>query len=428
MKHLITVFLIALFAGHLAAQSPIPAPVQTSIRQVEEKLISWRRDIHQHPELGNREFRTAELVAAHLRALGLEVRTGVAHTGVVGVLKGGRSGPSIALRADMDALPVTEMNDLPFRSTATGDYNGQTVGVMHACGHDTHVAILMATAEVLAKHKNLIRGTVTFIFQPAEEGPPVGEEGGAELMVKQGVMTGIDRVYGLHINSQTPINTIAWRPGGIMASADDFKLTVNGKQAHGAAPWDSVDPIVVSSQIVNNLQTIISRQLNVTENAGIVTIGSIHGGVRSNIIPSKVEMLGTIRALSPSDRELIHTSFRKIVTGIAESHGATVDIQLPYTTAYPVTFNNPALAESTAALLKRVAGDENVMIRVPMTGAEDFSFLAQKAPGFFFFLGGMSPDTPRTLAPSHHTPEFVIDERGLLMGVSAFVAIALNQP
>ena len=428
MKSLLSFILLMFSATHLQAQAPIPAPVDASIRQVEEKLISWRRDIHQHPELGNREFRTAELVAAHLRSLGLDVRTGVAHTGVVAVLKGGRPGPSIALRADMDALPVTEQNDLPFRSLATSDYNGQTVGVMHACGHDTHVAILMATAEVLAKHKNLIRGTVTFIFQPAEEGPPVGEDGGAELMVEQGVMTGIDRVYGLHINSQTPINTITWRPGGIMASADDFKLVVHGKQAHGAAPWDSVDPIVVSSQIVSNLQTIISRQLNITENAGIVTIGSIHGGVRSNIIPSQVEMLGTIRALSPSDRELIHTSFRKIVTGIAESHGATVDLQLPYTTAYPVTFNNPALAESTAALLKRVAGDANVNLRVPMTGAEDFSFLAQKAPGFFFFLGGMSPDTPPALAPSHHTPEFVIDERGLLLGVKAFVAITLNQP
>ncbi len=426
MKHLLCFFLIAFGAGSLIAQSPIPAPVDASIRQVEEKLISWRRDIHQHPELGNREFRTAKLVAEHLTALGLEVRTGVAHTGVVAVLKGGRPGPSIALRADMDALPVTEMNDLPFRSIATSEYNGQKVGVMHACGHDTHVAILMATAEVLAKHKNLIRGTVTFIFQPAEEGPPVGEEGGAELMVKEGVMKGIDRVYGLHINSQTPINTISWRPGGIMASADDFKLIVRGKQAHGAAPWDSVDPIMVSSQIVNNLQSIISRQLNITENAGIVTIGSIHGGVRSNIIPSQVEMLGTIRAFSPSDRELIHTSFRKIVTGIAESHGATVDIQLPYTTAYPVTYNNPVLAETTAALLKRIAGDANVTIRVPMTGAEDFSFFAQQAPGFFFFLGGMSPDTPRALAPSHHTPEFVIDERGLLLGVRAFVGVVMN--
>jgi amidohydrolase len=427
MKRLLPVLLLLSAAASAQSQSPIPAAVETSIQGVEPRLISWRRDIHQHPELGNREFRTAELVATHLRSLGLEVTTGVAHTGVVAVLKGGRPGPSIALRADMDALPVTEQNDLPFRSLATSEYNGQTVGVMHACGHDTHVAILMATAEVLAKHKNLIRGTVTFIFQPAEEGPPVGEEGGAELMVEQGVMTGIDRVYGLHINSQTPANTITWRPGGIMASADDFKLVVKGKQAHGAAPWDSVDPIVVSSQIISNLQTIISRQLNVTENAGIVTIGSIHGGVRSNIIPSQVEMLGTIRALSPSDRDLIHTSFRKIVTGVAESHGATVDLKLPYTTAYPVTFNDPALAEKTAALLKRVAGDANVNIRVPMTGAEDFSFFAQKAPGFFFFLGGMSPETPLAQAPSHHTPEFVIDESGLLLGVKAFVAIALSQ-
>lgn len=428
MKRLLPLLIVMLSGVTTQAQSPIPATVDASIRAVEPRLIAWRRDIHQHPELGNREFRTAELVAAHLRALGLEVRTGVAHTGVVAVLKGGRPGPSIALRADMDALPVTEQNDLPFRSVATGEYNGQTVGVMHACGHDTHVAILMATAEVLAKHKDMLRGTVTFLFQPAEEGPPVGEEGGAELMVEQGVMRGIDRVYGLHINSQTPANTITWRPGGIMASADDFKLIVHGKQAHGADPWDSVDPIVVSAQIITNVQTIISRQLKIIENPGIVTIGSIHGGVRSNIIPSQVEMLGTIRALSPSDRERIHASFRKIVTGVAESHGATVDLKLPYTTAYPVTFNDPALAEKTAALLKQVAGEANVNLRVPMTGAEDFSFFAKEAPGFFFFLGGMSPDMPREKAPSHHTPEFVIDESGLLLGVKAFVAIALNQP
>lgn len=427
MKHILTLLFFALIVQGSVAQAPISNEIEASIKAVESKLISWRRDIHQHPELGNREFRTAKLIAEHLTALGLDVTTGVAHTGVVAVLKGGRPGPSIALRADMDALPVTEENDLPFKSTATTEYNGQNVGVMHACGHDTHVAILMATAEVLAKHKDQIRGTVTFIFQPAEEGPPLGEEGGAELMVKEGVMKGIDRVYGLHINSQTPVNTITWRSGGIMASADDFKLTVHGKQAHGATPWDSVDPILVSSQIVNNLQSIISRQLNITENAGIVTVGSIHGGVRSNIIPSQVEMLGTIRALSPADRDRIHTSFRKIVTGIAESHGATVDIQLPNTTAYPVTHNNPDLSERTVAVLKRVAGEANVVVRVPMTGAEDFSFFAQEAPGFFFFLGGMSADTPRELAPSHHTPEFVIDESGLLLGVRAFVGIALSE-
>lgn len=426
MKHILALLFFALIAQVSAAQAPISNELEASIKAVESKMITWRRDIHQHPELGNREFRTAKLIAEHLTALGLDVTTGVAHTGVVAVLKGGKPGPSIALRADMDALPVTEQNDLPFKSVATSEYNGQTVGVMHACGHDTHVAILMATAEVLAKHKDQISGTVTFIFQPAEEGPPVGEEGGAEMMVKEGVMKGIDRIYGLHINSQTPINTITWRSGGIMASADDFKLIVHGKQAHGAAPWNSVDPIVVSSQIVNNLQSIISRQLNITENAGIVTIGSIHGGVRSNIIPSQVEMLGTIRALSPADRELIHTSFRRIVTGIAESHGATVHIQLPYTTAYPVTYNDPDLAERTAALLTRVAGEGNVSVRVPMTGAEDFSFYAQEAPGFFFFLGGMSPDTTPALAPGHHTPEFVIDERGLLLGVRGFVGIVMN--
>lgn len=429
MKHILALLLVAAVPQILAAQgAPIPAAVEASIRQVEPKLIGWRRDIHQHPELGNREFRTAKVIADHLTALGLEVRTGVAHTGVVAVLKGGRPGPVIALRADMDALPVSERNDLPFRSVMTGEYRGQTVDVMHACGHDTHVAILMATAEVLVKHRNQVPGTVVFLFQPAEEGAPLGEEGGAELMVKEGVLKNPDvqRVFGLHINSQTAVNTIGYRSGGTMASADDFRLVVKGRQAHGAAPWSSIDPIVTASHIVSGAQTIISRQLNVTENAGIVTFGSIQGGVRSNIIPEEVELLGTIRALSPADRELIHTSFRRVVTNVAESQGATVEIDLPYTTAYPVTYNDPDLTAKTAALLARVAGAENVKVRPAMTGAEDFSFFAQQVPGFFFFLGGMPADGDPKTAPSHHTPDFFIDESGLLLGVRSFVSIVMN--
>lgn len=429
MKHFFALALVVAAPQLLAAQAaPIPSAIEASIRQIEPKLIGWRRDIHQHPELGNREFRTAKVIADHLTSLGLEVRTGVAHTGVVAVLKGGRPGPVIALRADMDALPVSERNDLPFRSVMQGEYRGQTVDVMHACGHDTHVAILMATAEVLVKHRNQVPGTVVFLFQPAEEGAPLGEEGGAELMVKEGVLKNPDvqRVFGLHINSQTPVNTIGYRSGGTMASADDFRLLVKGRQAHGAAPWSSIDPIVTASHIVSGAQTIISRQLNVTENAGIVTFGSIHGGVRSNIIPEEVELLGTIRALSPSDRELIHASFRRVVTHVAESQGATVELDLPYTTAYPVTYNDPDLTAKTAALLARVAGAENVRVRPAMTGAEDFSFFAQQVPGFFFFLGGMPADGDPKTAPSHHTPDFFIDESGLLLGVRSFVSIVMN--
>lgn len=429
MKLILSLALAVVLPSVLAAQAtPIPAAIEASIRQVEPKLIEWRRDIHQHPELGNREFRTAKVIADHLTSLGLEVRTGVAHTGVVAVLKGGRPGPVIALRADMDALPVTERNDLPFRSVMKGEYRGQTVDVMHACGHDTHVAILMATAEVLVKHRNLVPGTVVFLFQPAEEGAPLGEEGGAELMVKEGVLKNPDvqRVFGLHINSQTRVNTIGYRSGGTLASADDFRLVIRGRQAHGANPWSSIDPIVTASQIISGAQTIISRQINITENPGVVTFGSIHGGVRSNIIPEEVEILGTIRALSPSDRELIHSAFRRVVSNVAESQGAVADIELPYTTAYPVTYNDPALTAKTAAILGRVAGPDNVQVRPAVTGAEDFSFFAQEVPGFFFFLGGMPADGDPLTAPSHHTPGFFIDESGLLLGVRSFVAIVMN--
>lgn len=411
------------------AQSPIPSDVQASVAAIQQKLIEWRRDFHQHPELGNREFRTAQIVADHLRALGMEVQTEVAHTGVVGILKGGKPGPVIGLRADMDGLPVTERNDLPFRSQEVSEYNGQEVGVMHACGHDTHVAILMAAAEVLANHKDQVPGTIKFFFQPAEEGPPKGEEGGAELMVKEGVMRNpdVDRVYGLHINSQTDVNTITYRPGGTMASADDFRLVVKGRQAHGAYPWSSIDPVVTSAHIITAAQTIVSRNINVTENAAVITFGSIQGGVRSNIIPEEVVMMGTMRALSHEDRRTLHDNFRRVVTNVAESMGAEVEIELPYTTQYPVTFNDLELTEETLPVLKAVAGEGNVKLRHPVTGAEDFSFFGREAPGFYFFLGGKPLDVAAEAAPSHHTPDFYIDESGLLLGVKAFVGIVLTQ-
>jgi amidohydrolase len=419
---------LLMIAGSSSAQSPLPDDVQVSIEAIHGQLIEWRRDLHQHPELGNREFRTSKIVADHLKSLGIEIQTEVAHTGVVGLLKGGLPGPVIALRADMDALPVTERNDLPFRSEVVTEYNGQQVGVMHACGHDTHFAILLATASVLAKHKDKIRGTIKFIFQPAEEGPPAGEEGGAELMVKENVMRNpdVDRVYGLHVNSQTDVNTITYRPGGTMASADDFRLVVKGAQAHGAYPWSSIDPIVTSAHIITAAQTIVSRNVNVTENAAVVTFGSIQGGVRSNIIPEEVVMLGTLRALSPEDRRLVHDNFKRIVNNVAEAMGATVEIQLPYTTSYPVTFNDADLVEATLPILRAVAGDENIKLRHPVTGAEDFSFFAREAPGFFFFLGGKPLDVAYEDSPSHHTPEFFIDESGLLLGVKAFVGIVMG--
>lgn len=314
---------------------------------VEQKCINWRRDIHQNPELGNREFRTAKLIAAHLKLLGIDVQEGVAHTGVVGLLKGGKPGPVVALRADMDALPVTERTPVPFASKAKGEYNGQTVGVMHACGHDTHVAMLMSVAEVLAGMRRELAGSVKFIFQPAEEGAPKGEEGGAELMVKQGVLENpkVDAIFGLHINSQTEAGKIQYRPGGFYASVNDMKITVKGKQSHGAQPWSSVDPIVVSAQIINALQTIVSRNLDVTENAGVVTIGAIHAGNRSNIIPEQAEMLGTVRAMSPADEAMLIERIRTIVAKTAEAAGANATVEIPYSSHYPVTYNNEKLTE-----------------------------------------------------------------------------------
>ncbi|WP_316769305.1 amidohydrolase [Pedobacter frigiditerrae] len=423
--------LLALLTSPLfvcAQNNPQKADVSKRADALTEKVINWRRDFHEHPELGNNEVRTAEIIAKHLKNLGIEVKTGVAKTGVVGVLVGGKPGPVVALRADMDALPVTERQPLPFASKVKTTYNGQEVGVMHACGHDSHMAILMGVAEVLAGMKKDITGTVKFIFQPAEEGAPVGEEGGAELMVKEGVLQNpkVDVVFGLHINSQTPVGQITYRPGGTMAAVNDMKITVTGKQAHGAYPWSSVDPIVVSAQIINSLQTIVSRNLNVTENPGVVTIGSIQGGVRSNIIPEKVEMLGTVRNFTPEDEKMFIERIKTIAVKTGEAAGAKVEVLIPYSAHYPVTFNDIALTEKMLPSLQSTAGAANVKLKAPVTGAEDFSFYQEKVPGLFFFLGGMPKDHDPLKAPSHHTPDFFLDESGFTLGVKALCNLTLD--
>jgi amidohydrolase len=396
--------------------------------KIEAQVIAWRRDIHEHPELGNNEIRTSGLIAKYLQSLGLEVKTGIAKTGVVGILKGGKPGPVVALRADMDALPITESTQVPFASKVKTMYNGKEVGVMHACGHDSHVAMLLGVAEVLSSIKNDLKGTVKFIFQPAEEGAPEGEEGGAELMVKEGVMENphVDVVFGQHINSQLEVGKIAYRSGGTLAGVNDMKIIIKGKPSHGAYPWFSVDPIVVSAEIINNLQTVVSRNLNVTENAGVVTIGAINGGNRGNVIPDQVEMLGTIRSLSRDDEKMMIERVRQIITKTAEANGATAEIYLPYTSHYPVTFNDVALTEKMLPSLRKSAGDSNVVLKPATTGAEDFSFYQEKAPGLFIFLGGMPKGEVPKDAPAHHTPNFYIDESGFKLGVEAMANLTVD--
>jgi amidohydrolase len=347
---------------------------------------------------------------------------------VVGVLKGGKPGPVVALRADMDGLPVTERTPVPFASKVKVTYNSKESGVMHACGHDSHVAILLGVATVLSEMKNDLKGTVKFIFQPAEEGVQSGEEGGAELMVKEGVLENpkVDVIFGLHISSQTEVGKITYRPGGTYASVNDLKITVKGRSAHGAFPWSSIDPIVVSAQIINNLQSIVSRNLNITANAGIVTIGAINGGNRGNIIPEQVEMLGTIRALSAEDEKMMVERVKQVAIKTAESAGATAEVLIPYSSHYPITYNDPALTAKMLPSLQKTAGADNVVLTVPFTGAEDFSFYQQKVPGIFFNLGGMPKGENPLTAPSHHTPDFYLDESGFKLGVQAIANITVD--
>jgi amidohydrolase len=400
--------------------------IDAAAAKVEPAVISTRRDLHQHPELGNREVRTAKIVADRLRALGIEVQEKVAHTGVIGLLRGGRPGKVVALRADMDALPVTEQVDLPFASKVRTTYNGQEVGVMHACGHDAHVAILLGVAEVLAGMRAELPGTVKFIVQPAEEGAPQGEEGGAELMVKEGALQNpkVDAIYGLHVTSRFAVGEIAYKPEGMMAAVDSFKITVRGKQTHGAYPWLGVDPIVVASQIVLGLQTIPSRQLDSTVAPSIVTVGAIHGGVRNNIIPDEVEMIGTIRALETKMRDQIHERIRRTAESIASSAGATATVEI--TTGYPITYNDPALTERSLPSLRGAAGEKNVKLVNAVLGAEDFSFFQREVPGLFFWLGTRPADQTPEQAPSNHSPLFYVDESGLGLGVRALARVAVD--
>jgi amidohydrolase len=419
-----------MFASTLTASAQVSAKLQAKVdqqaKEEESKIIAWRRHLHQYPELSNREFKTAAMVAEHLKSLGIEVQTGVAHTGVVGLLKTGKPGPVIALRADMDALPVTERNSLPFASKEKATFNDQETGVMHACGHDSHVAILMGVAEILARNKSELKGTIKFIFQPAEEGAPKGEEGGAGLMVREGVLTNpnVDVIFGLHIQGIRTLGQVAYKPAGMMASSDWFTIKVHGKQSHGAAPWLGIDPIVVSAQIITGLQTIISRQTDLTKEPAVISVGTIHSGIRQNIIPESVEMSGTIRTFDETMQRDIHERMRRTVTNIAESAGATAEIEI--TNMTPVTYNDPALTEKMVNSLVKAAGEKNVVRIQAVTGAEDFAFYQQKVPGFFFFIGACPPETDPANAPSHHTPDFMMDERGMLTGLKSMVNVTLD--
>jgi len=402
------------------------AAIDAAADKIEAQTIAWRRDFHEHPELGNREFRTSKIIADYLRSLGIEVHEGVGKTGVVGILKGGLPGPVIGLRADMDALPITERTPVPFASKVKSTYNGQEVGVMHACGHDSHVAIMMSVASILSGMRKDLRGTVKFIFQPAEEGPPAGEEGGAALMIKEGVLDNpkVDVVFGLHINSSTEAGKIKYRSEGAMAASDWFTVKVHGKGSHGSMPWGGIDPVVVSAQIIEGLQTIISRQTELTKDAAVISVCVVQGGVRSNIIPETVEMTGTIRTLDTAMQRDIHERMRRTVIKIAESAGATAEISIENKTL--ITYNDPALVKQMLPSMQRTAGDSNVTWMDAMTGSEDFSFFGARVPSFFFFLGGMKPgQDPHTAFP-HHTADFYIDESGFKLGVRTFCNLVFD--
>lgn len=427
MKKLLSGALLLSALGAIAqSNTKLQAKLDQEALAIEKKVIEWRRHIHQNPELSNREFKTGAYIAEHLRKLGLEVQHPVAKTGVLGILRTGKPGPVIALRADIDALPVTERNSLPFASKVTTTFNGQETGVMHACGHDSHVAILMGVAEILVKNKNDLKGTIKFLFQPAEEGAPAGEEGGADLMVKEGLLENpqVDVIFGLHIQSISPIGRITYRPAGLMAASDWFSIKVKGRQSHGSAPWMGVDPIVVSAQIINGLQTIISRQTELTKEAAVITVGRMQAGIRENIIPEEAFMAGTIRTLDEAMQDKIHEKIRLTATKIAESAGATAEVTIEKKT--PVTFNDPALTEKMVASLRKAAGPENVIRINAVTGAEDFAFYQKKVPGFFFFVGAMPPDQEMSRVPAHHTPDFMIDERAFFTGIKAMLNVTVD--
>lgn len=423
---LLVAALSAALCGPAFAQA---TDVEALAAKVDAKVQAWRRDIHQHPELGNRETRTAALVAEHLRALGLEdVRTGVATTGVTAVLRGGKPGPRIAIRADMDALPVTERSGLPFESKATATFRGETVGVMHACGHDAHTGILMGVAEALAGMKADLPGEVLFVFQPAEEGPPDGEEGGAEEMLAQGIFDSFkpEAVFGLHVFSTLNAGQVGWRSGPLMAASDRFNIVVKGRQTHGSRPWGGVDPIVAAADIIGTSQTIVSRRQNISKLPVVVSFGAIKGGIRYNIIPDEVELIGTIRTFDEGMRQAVFADLKNVAEKVAAAHGATVVAQVPDTKGNPVTVNHPGLTARVLPSLEKAVGASNVVEMDLTMGAEDFSFYANEVPGFFFFVGATPVGQDALKAPSNHSPEFFLDESALKVGTRAMLQVALD--
>ncbi len=433
MQRLIALFSLLFFLspGIVVAETSLADSVDALAPEIDARVLEWRRYFHQHPELSNREFNTAKVISKALEDMDMEVWTGIAHTGVVGILKGGKPGPVIAIRADIDALPVEEVNDLPFRSLARGEYRGADTGVMHACGHDTHIALGLGTAAIFAELRDQVPGTIMFIFQPAEEGAPEGEEGGAFLMLKEGLFERMkpEAIFGLHIWSATNAGEITYRSGPLMASADGFQIDIYGRQTHASRPWGGVDPIVAAAQVVMGLQTIASRQVDVTKAPSVVSVGRINGGIRGNIIPDHVEMLGTVRAFDPQMREDIKRRLEHTVHAIAESQGARAEIKWEF--GYPVTINDPALTERAVKVLKDVVGEDHVNESKLITGAEDFSFFQQQIPGFYFFLGATPAGQDAIAAPSNHSPMFFVDESTLPVGLRALshlVADSLENP
>ncbi|GEQ86597.1 N-acyl-L-amino acid amidohydrolase [Patiriisocius marinistellae] len=422
MKKTYTLLLFALIV--FSANAQLDISILKDIENIESQVIDWRHYFHENPELSNREFNTAKKIEEHLKSLGMEVQTGIAKTGVVGLLKGSNPGKVVALRADIDGLPVTERNDLSFKSNVKDTFLGTETGVMHACGHDTHIAILMGVAEVMSKHKDKINGTIKFIFQPAEEGPPPGEEGGAKLMVKEGVLKNpdVDAIYGLHINSGTPVGTIKLKPEGIMAAVERFVINVEGKGSHGSAPWSGVDPILISAKIIDGFQTIISRESNLIDAPAVITVGKITSGTRFNVIPESAELIGTVRTLDPNMRDLIIKRMTEMAGDIAKAYGGKATIEWQNNTI--VTYNDPALTVKAIETLKGVAGADKVEDMKAVTGGEDFSYFQEKIPGVYFFLGGMTPGN--TNPYPHHTPDFQIDDAGMLLGVKALSQLAID--
>jgi len=419
-----TVLLLVSLPG-LAAISD--RAVEDAARAVDARVVEWRRDLHQNPELGNREFRTSQKVAEHLKSLGLEVKTGIAHTGVVGILRGGKPGPTIALRADMDALPVTEQVDVPFKSTVTTEYRGEKVGVMHACGHDAHTAILMGAAQVLASLRKDLPGTILFVFQPAEEGAPQGERGGAPLMLEEGAFDIVkpEAAFGLHVWSTLNSGQIGYRSGPFMAASDRFRIVVQGRQTHGARPWGGVDPIVVASQIVLGLQTIVGRQIDISQYPAVVSVGAIKGGIRNNIIPDEVEMIGTFRTFDPEVRRQIIERMTRTAQDIAHSAGATATVEIADDNN-PVTVNDPKLTSRMLPSLARVGRGGQVKEMPYVTGAEDFAYFGQKVPALFFFVGSTPDGVDAAQAPSNHSPQFYLDEGSLPVGLRAMMGVAVD--